>query len=124
MSANDYANRAVFTQQGDAEERPEPRLFSVRWRNSFNNRALLKDNEAIGSTRQKKHSSHNLDHAALAASACGELEHARLLAIRNRQPAAAVAASMAKAKLTGLPTDGDHVGQQIIIAITADEAKL
>ena len=53
-----------------------------------------------------------------------ELEYARLLAIRNRQPAAAVAASMAKAKLTGLPTDGDHVGQQIIIAITPDEAKL
>ena len=53
-----------------------------------------------------------------------ELEHARLLAIRRGQAAAAVAASLAKAKLTGLPTDGDQVGQQIIIAITPDEAKL
>ena len=52
-----------------------------------------------------------------------ELEHARLLAIKNGQAAAAVAASMAKAKLSGLPTDGDHVGQQIII-VTSDETKL
>ena len=57
-------------------------------------------------------------------SLLAEIEHARQLAIRNRQAAAAVAASMAKAKLCGLPTDGDHVGQQIIIAITPDEAKL
>ena len=57
-------------------------------------------------------------------SLLAELDHARLLAIKNGQAAAAVAASMAKAKLCGLPTDGDHVGQQIIIAITPDEAKL
>ena len=56
-------------------------------------------------------------------SLLAELERARLLAIKNGQAAAAVAASMAKAKLSGLPTDGDHVGQQIII-VTSDETKL
>jgi hypothetical protein len=56
-------------------------------------------------------------------SLLAEIEHARLLAIRNRQAAAAIAASLAKAKLVGLPAGGDHIGQQIVI-VTRDEAKL
>ena len=58
------------------------------------------------------------------ASLVQELEVARLLAIRRGQASAVVAASMAKARLIGLPADGDDVGQSITIGISPAEAML
>ena len=113
-----------FARQLAAGERASEAYVRAGYRPNYGNSIRLKGNERIKARVAELQRSG----AALAEVTIGslleELEGARLLAIRRGQAAAAVAASMAKAKLTGLPTDGDQVGQQIIIAITPDEAKL
>ena len=113
-----------FAQKLAAGERASEAYVRAGYRPNYGNSIRLKGNERIKARVAELQRSG----AALAEVTIGslleELEHARLLAIRRGQAAAAVAASLAKAKLTGLPTDGDQVGQQIIIAITPDEAKL
>jgi hypothetical protein len=113
-----------FAQELAAGERASEAYVRAGYRLNYGNCIRLKGNERIKARVAELQALGAFRAEVTITSLLQELEHARQLAIKNGQAAAAVAASMAKAKLTGLPADGDHVGQQIIIAITPDEAKL